>query len=212
MSQYGNIQLRSTARITNLPIPISDNEPGLARDACYFPMTGGRQFSQAVNCTPTATSLQQANVCRFSILEVRSSCIISTIQTEVTTLIAGALYRTCIYNVDNLLYPTTLVADGLVDQNAATIGTKTTNLAGNITLRAGLYLVGIKNSAAPTMRALDPRAVSPALGMSGALAPISGFTVPFTWVANTPFPATFPALTVGIIVQSAQPIFLFTSV
>jgi hypothetical protein len=36
--------------------------------------------------------------------------------------------------------------------------------------------------------------------------------VPFAWVANTPFPATFPALTVGIQIASAQPIHLFTCV
>jgi hypothetical protein len=46
MAQHGNINLRNTARITNLPIPVSDNEPGLARDACWFPMAGGRQISQ----------------------------------------------------------------------------------------------------------------------------------------------------------------------
>jgi hypothetical protein len=214
MAGHGNINLRTNARITNLLAPLTDNEPGLARDSCFIPFTGGRFFSQAVNSSPATTVNTVANLCRFSILELRSSVVISSIRTEVTAPVASALYRTCIYNCNSLLYPTTLVADGLVDQNVPTGGVKITTLASNISLRAGLYLLGIKCNLAFGMRALDPRAISAALGATGTgnLLSITGYTVPFAWAPNTAFPATFPALAVTNLTAVAQPIHVFTSV
>jgi hypothetical protein len=107
---------------------------------------------------------------------------------------AGILYRTALYRVNANYYPTTLVAEGGLDQAATTLGLKTSTIGGNVALRAGIYALLFKCSGVVTMRAVSAGGVTTVLGRVNAAgyAAITGYTVPFAWVANTPFPATFP--------------------
>jgi hypothetical protein len=213
MPQSGTIDFRSIGRIINLTDPIAPGEPGLSRDSVYRPTKGGRILTNEQNFTALTTVAIAANVARFSLLEVSTDVTISGMSTEVTA-VAGGAHRTCIYRVNDRYYPTTLVAEGGLDQSGAVVGLKSDNIGGNKVLRAGVYAIGIRSSGAVTMRAVAIGGVSRLLGRVNVAGytPITGFTVPYTWVAGTVWPATFPALTVTDLTNVAQVIHAIVSV
>lgn len=194
MSRQGNIDMGLSSRITNLPDPISSREPALARNVANLtPLAAGRIISNTVNQTAPGTVVLAANVCRLFPIEVRQECSISNMLLEVT--VGSATFtRLALYACNGSGYPTTLVFDGNQDLDMAAIAIKTSALGGSKTVPPGFFLIALKGNSLATVRAVVPAAIPTFLGRSNAagLAAICGYTVPFTFVANTPFPATFP--------------------
>jgi hypothetical protein len=215
MAQQGNIDMRSTARIINLPEPGSAREPRLSRDTAYRPIKNGRILTNGQNLGALTTIAISGDICRFSLLEIETDVVIGAMSIEVA---AGPLpngIRICVYKVNADYYPTSLVADGTSDISGNSIGVKNDTFASSKVLRAGVYAIGIRMSnSTMTFRAIGAASCSKLLGRqnSSGYPAITGFQVPYPWVGGTPSPAVFPAQPITPLVNVAQVLHSFTTV
>lgn len=214
MSRHGNLDMGGSGRIINLPNPLTAREPALSRDSFEYKRIQGRFFSQAVTSALTSSVSIGGNIAVYSALEIRSDVTINSITTEVVTALAGSFYQVALYNINPLTgYLTDRAAGSGTDRSGAIAGVITDVLVTPVLLRAGVYACVLKASGTIAFRSVQASGIGMYFGMSTPSAFITRPQVPFPWVANTPFPATFPAgLAVSNTVNSAVPIFLFNPV
>lgn len=158
------------------------------------PVRSGLQITAACNQLAPGTQALSANVLRAFPWRVKNSVTLSSLRSEVTTLVAATTYRLGIYADNGSAYPGTLVTNsdtGTFD--GATAGVKTASFASALLLRPGWYWIAVNSNGAPTLRALSVGAIENLLGVQGALgtnSTFTGWTIAQTFAA---LPSAFPA-------------------
>ncbi len=172
----GTIVLQNNGRITELA----------------FPQRAGLFITPASTPYTPTTRSQASNVLRAWPMRLNGYRNFAGIRSEVTTLGAGATYRTSIYSDNGSSYPGSLLANsdtGAFD--ASTVGLK--SALSVITATTEWVWVAVNFSVAATMRAIPVSAGEPLLGVQGN----GGTNHCFTgWSISQPFgpmPATFPS-------------------
>lgn len=195
MGRHGSVDMGGSSRIINLADPVSGREPALARNVVNrTPLLAGRIISNALSQSAPGVISLQANTCRLFPIDVLQDCTISSMLLDITIGAAGGVGRLATYACDGSGYPTRLIFDGNQDLDLTAVAVRASSLGGSRELRAESYLIALKTNSIATVRAVLPASISPLLGRltTAGFVPICGYNVPFTFVANTPFPATFP--------------------
>jgi hypothetical protein len=189
----GTVVLQNGGRIDGLQPSLTSGQPVL-HEQVFLASRATIWVTAAVNqIAPTATA-QSANSLRAFPWEVKRSSTISTIRSEVSTLLAATTYRIGLYS-DNNVYPGTLLSGTDVAlYDASTTGVKSGTLPANITISAGsLIWVAINTTGAFSARCIPTSAISNVLGVVGNLGTNSSYT---GWSFAQTFgamPNTFPA-------------------
>lgn len=151
----------------------------------------GLWINAAVNQIAPTTLALTANTLRAFPWELKRAATISTIRSEVSTLVAATSYRIGVYT-DNNSYPGTLISGsdtGAYD--SSTIGTKSGVFAGAVA--PPLIWIVINANGAPTLRSIPVSAIANVLGSQGSFGTNSTFTCWSIAQAFGPLPSTFPA-------------------
>lgn len=172
----------------------------------------GTYFSIALNSSSFGTFTPNINTLRAVPFFLLRPTTISTVLTEVTTLLAGSQYRVGWYSDNGSRYPGSLVAGSDALFSGASIGVKTVTYASAITLQPGLYWqVSINQLGGVVYRSTPVSALSSLLGMAVTMGSNSTISCLSSTLTFGSLPATFPAgATTTTNIQAVFALYLVT--